>query len=167
MVMNVEHAKQMLAHLETAQPEPLEIGSSVYHEIALRIRELRSRRNPAPRELREIARLEEFLRTVAPRDSLKVGFVLALVFAGFLASINVLSAIAQEPEHSFEGDGYDRAKEDVLLALDCDARMKPTIVGEARDVALKACVKFFRRKINANKWPQINAGKLPSEPAAK
>jgi hypothetical protein len=60
--MNVEHAKRMLAHLET---EPLAIGPRTRHEIELRIRELRNRHNPAPGDLRGIAQLEEFLRTVA------------------------------------------------------------------------------------------------------
>jgi hypothetical protein len=44
------------------------IGPRVRHEIELRIRELRARHNASPRDLREIAQLEEFLRSVAPRD---------------------------------------------------------------------------------------------------
>jgi hypothetical protein len=44
------------------------IGPRVRHEIELRIRELRGRHNASPRELREVCRLEEFLRSVSPRD---------------------------------------------------------------------------------------------------
>jgi hypothetical protein len=48
--------------------DKITIGPRVRHEIEMRIRELRARHNASPRELREVSRLEEFLRTVAPRD---------------------------------------------------------------------------------------------------
>jgi hypothetical protein len=53
---------------EIREPGTITIGPRVRHEIELRIRELRARHNPAPKELREVSRLEEFLRTVAQRD---------------------------------------------------------------------------------------------------
>jgi hypothetical protein len=44
------------------------IGPRTRREIELRIRELQCRYNLAPRDRREILQLQEFLRTVAPRD---------------------------------------------------------------------------------------------------
>jgi hypothetical protein len=54
--------------MEPNTNDKITIGPRVRHEIELRIRELRARHNPAPKELREVARLEDFLRSVAPRD---------------------------------------------------------------------------------------------------
>jgi hypothetical protein len=48
--------------------DSIQIGPRTRREIELRIHELQCRHRPAPAELREIARLQEFLRTVAPRD---------------------------------------------------------------------------------------------------
>jgi hypothetical protein len=42
------------------------IGPRTHHEIELRIRELRGRRRPTQEDRRELARLTEFLDTVAP-----------------------------------------------------------------------------------------------------
>jgi hypothetical protein len=53
---------------KTQAETTITIGPRTRHEIELRIRELRARHNASPRDLREVARLEEFLRTVAPRD---------------------------------------------------------------------------------------------------
>jgi hypothetical protein len=54
--------------MEPITNEPLQIGVRTRHQIELRIHELRQRHKPALRDLREIAQLEEFLKSVAPRD---------------------------------------------------------------------------------------------------
>jgi hypothetical protein len=51
--------------MEPNTNDQITIGPRTAHEIALRIRELRARHNASPKELREVSRLEEFLRTVA------------------------------------------------------------------------------------------------------
>jgi hypothetical protein len=56
-------------HMEPTTHDSIQIGARTRHEIELRIRELRARHNPAPKELREVARLEEFLRTVTRADA--------------------------------------------------------------------------------------------------
>ena len=48
--------------------DKIAIGPRTRREIELRIYELQCRHKPAPRDLQEISRVEEFLRTVAPRD---------------------------------------------------------------------------------------------------
>jgi hypothetical protein len=49
------------------------IGPRTRREIELRIRELQCRYNLAARDRLEISRLQEFLRTVAPRDGRETG----------------------------------------------------------------------------------------------
>jgi hypothetical protein len=44
------------------------IGPRVRHEVEMRIGELQCRNNPSPRDRQEVSRLQEFLRSVAPRD---------------------------------------------------------------------------------------------------
>jgi hypothetical protein len=62
----------MTATLKPEAAASITIGPRTRREIELRIRELQCRHNHAPRDRLEISRLEEFLRTVAPRDG-KVG----------------------------------------------------------------------------------------------
>jgi hypothetical protein len=54
--------------MEPITNEPLQIGPRTRREIELRIRELQCRYHLAPRDHLEISRLQEFLRSVAPRD---------------------------------------------------------------------------------------------------
>jgi hypothetical protein len=51
-----------------AQDEPLRIGARTFHEVTLRVRELKARLHPTPADRRELFRLTEFLKSVAPRD---------------------------------------------------------------------------------------------------
>jgi hypothetical protein len=60
--MDIRHARRALKFLE-ADPRKPQLGARTRHEC--RIRELRARHEPTPHDLREIAALEEFLRTVA------------------------------------------------------------------------------------------------------
>jgi hypothetical protein len=54
--------------MESITTDKIAIGARTRAEIMLRIRELRHRRTPSSRDLHELSRLEEFLRSVAPRD---------------------------------------------------------------------------------------------------
>jgi hypothetical protein len=78
--------------------------------------------------------------------------MLAVAFALSFAFDQPAHAQEAEPEHAFDGI-YDQAQEDALLGVDCDARIKPTVIGAARDASIKLCVANFRAAINANKWP--------------
>jgi hypothetical protein len=49
--------------------DKITIGPRVRHECELRVRELTARRHPTPEDRRELLRLQEFLRSVAPRDN--------------------------------------------------------------------------------------------------
>jgi hypothetical protein len=54
--------------MEHTTHDKIAIGPRTRREVELRIRELQSRYHLAPRDHMEISRLQEFLRTVAPRD---------------------------------------------------------------------------------------------------
>jgi hypothetical protein len=54
--------------MQTTTTDKIAIGPRTRREIELRIRELQCRHRPAPRDLEEISKLEEFLRTVTPQD---------------------------------------------------------------------------------------------------
>jgi hypothetical protein len=120
--------------------------------------------------LREVARLEEFLRTVAPRDGRMAmiavaagSFALSLFLlcelpacAGSVVTPGDRGSVAtpddREPEHSFDGN-YDQRQEDTLLALDCDARIDSDITGAMRDAVTRSCVQRFRESIAVGSWP--------------
>ena len=54
--------------METITTDKICIGPRTRREIELRIRELQCRYHLAPRDHLEISRLQEFLRSVAPRE---------------------------------------------------------------------------------------------------
>jgi hypothetical protein len=54
--------------MQTITNDKITIGPRTRREIELRIRELRGRRTPSARDHAELARLTEFLKSVAPRD---------------------------------------------------------------------------------------------------
>jgi hypothetical protein len=54
--------------MESITTDKITIGARTRHEIELRITELQHRHKPSSRDLHELARLQEFLRSVAPRD---------------------------------------------------------------------------------------------------
>jgi hypothetical protein len=54
--------------MQTTTVDSITIGPRTYHEILLRVRELKARRHPTPEDRRELFRLTEFLASVAPRE---------------------------------------------------------------------------------------------------
>ena len=54
--------------MEPITGDSIQIGPRTRREIELRIRELQCRHNPSQRDRQEVSRLQEFLRTVAPRE---------------------------------------------------------------------------------------------------
>jgi hypothetical protein len=181
MAPNLSHLGRPIPHRRRARKQgmvmtnktqaetTITIGPRTRHEIELRIRELRARHNASPRDLREVARLEEFLRTVAPRDGRMAmiavaagSFALSLFLlcelpacAGSVVTPGDRGSVAtpddREPEHSFDGI-YDQRQEDTLLALDCDAH-DSDITGAMRDAVTRSCVQRFRESIDVGSWP--------------
>ena len=78
---------------KTQAETTITIGPRTRHEIELRIRELRARHNASPRDLREVARLEEFLRTVAPRDGRMA--MIAVAAGSFALSLFLLCELPE------------------------------------------------------------------------
>jgi hypothetical protein len=141
MAPNLSHLGRPIPHRRRARKQgmvmtnktqaeaTITIGPRTRHEIELRIRELRARHNASPRDLREVARLEEFLRTVAPRDGRMAmiavaagSFALSLFLlcelpacAGSVVTPGDRGSVAtpddREPEHSFDGI-YDQRQEE-------------------------------------------------------